>query len=79
MIEAGDKYGGRSSTGPLTCGEWGSCDLEVDDLPGSDVHALSDGHRWAGDGREDPTLVLSLRCTRAVGMGEEDMTLVVVG
>ena len=35
MIEAWDRCGGRSSTGPWTCGEWGSCDLAVDDSPGS--------------------------------------------
>ena len=79
MIEAGDRCGGRSSTGPCTCGEWGSCDLEVDDFPGSDVRALSDGRGWAGDGRADPALMLSLRCTEEVGMGAGDTTLVVVG
>ena len=57
----------------------GSYDLEVDDSPGSNVRALSDGRGWAGDGREDPALVLSVRCTGAVGMGAWDTTLVVVG
>ena len=79
MIEARDRCEGRSSTGPWTCGEWGSCDLAVDDSPGSYVRALYDGCGWAGDGREDPALVLSLRCTGAEGMGVGDTTLVVVG
>ena len=40
MIEVGERSGGRSSAGPWTCGEWGSCDLELEDSPGSDVRAL---------------------------------------
>ena len=79
MIEARDRSGGRLSAGPWTCGEWGFCDLELDGSPGSDVRALSDGRRWAGDGREDPALVLYLRGTGAVGTGAGDTTLVVVG
>ena len=79
MIEVGDRYGGRSSTGPWTCGERDSCDLELDDSPGSDVWALSDGRRWAGDGRVDPTLMLYLRGTGAVEMGAGDKTLAVAG
>ena len=78
MIEAGDRFGGSSSAGPWTCGEWGSYDLELDDSPGFDVRALFDGRGWAGDGREDPALVLYLRGTGAVGMGAGDTTLVVV-
>ena len=79
MIEAGDRSGGRSSAGPWTYGEWVSCDLKLDDSSESDVWALSDGRRWARDGREDPTLVLYLRGTGAVGTGEGDTTLAVVG
>ena len=63
MIEAGERSGGRSSVGPLTCSEWGSCDLELDDSPGSDVRAL----------------VLYLRGIEATGTGAGDTTLVVVG
>ena len=79
MIEVGDRSGGRSSASPWTCGEWGSCDLELDDSLGSDVWALSDGREWAGDGREDLALVLYLRGTGAVGTGAGDTTSVVVG
>ena len=79
MIEIGDRSGGRPSAGPWTCGEWGFCDLELDDSPGSDVRALSDGRGWPGDGREDPALVLYLRDIGAVGMGAGDTSLVVVG
>ena len=43
IIEAGDKSGGRSSAGPWTGGEWGSCGLELDDSPWSEVQALRDG------------------------------------
>ena len=79
MIEAGDRSEGRSSASPWTCGEWGSCDLELDDSPESDVQALSDGRGWARDGRVYPTLVLYLRGTGAVGTGAGDTTLVVAG
>ena len=63
MIEVGERSGGRSSAGPWTCGEWGSCDLELDDSPGSDVRAL----------------VLYLRGIGAVGTGAGDTTSVVLG
>ena len=63
MIEAGERSGGRSSAGHWTCGEWGSCDLELEDSPGSDVRAL----------------VLYLQGTGAAGTGAEDTTLVVLG
>ena len=63
MIEAGERSGGGSSAGPWTCDEWGSCELELDDSPGSNVRAL----------------VLYLRGTGAAGTGARDMTLVVVG
>ena len=63
MIEAGDRFGGGSSVSPWTCGEWGFCDLKLDDSPGSDVRAL----------------VLYLRGTEAVGTGAGDTTLVVGG
>ena len=63
MIEAGERSGGGSSAGPWTCGEWGSCELELDDSPESDVRAL----------------VLYLRGTGAAGTGAGDTTLVVVG
>ena len=43
MIEVGDRFRGRSSAGPWTCGEWGSRGLELDDSLGSEVRALSDG------------------------------------
>ena len=35
MIEEGERSGGRSLAGPWTCGDWGSCELELDDSPGS--------------------------------------------
>ena len=79
MIEVGDRSGGRSSAGPWTCGEWGSRDLELDDSPESDVWALFDGRGWAGDGKEDPALVLYLRGAGVVGTGAGDTTSVVVG
>ena len=63
MIEVGERSGGRSSVGPWTCCEWGSCDLELDDSPGSDVRAL----------------ILYLRGTGAAETGAGDTTLVVVG
>ena len=40
MIEAGERSGGGSSVGLWTCGEWSSCEIELDDSPGSDVRAL---------------------------------------
>ena len=52
MIEVGERSEGGSSVSPWTCGEWGSCELELDDSPGSDVRAL----------------VLYLRGTGAAGM-----------
>ena len=70
---------GKVISWPLECGEWGSCELELDDSPGSDVWALSNGRGWVRDGREDPVLVLYLRGTRAVGTGAGDTALVVVG
>ena len=63
MIEAGERSGGRSSASPWTCGDWGSCELELDDSPGSDVRAL----------------MLYLRGTGAAGTGAGDTTLVEVG
>ena len=63
MIEAGERSGGGSSADPWTCGEWGSCELELDDSPGSDVRAL----------------VLYLRGIEAAGTGAWDMALVTVG
>ena len=40
MIEAGERSEGWSSTGPWTCGDWGSCELELDDSPGSLARAF---------------------------------------
>ena len=40
MIEAGERSGGGSSAGPWICSDWGSCELELDDSPGSLARAL---------------------------------------
>ena len=79
MIEAWSRSEVRSSAGPWTCGEWGSCDLELDDSLDSDVQALSDGRGWVGDGKVDSTLVLYLRGTGTVGTRAGDTALVVAG
>ena len=63
MIKAGERSGGRSSAGAWTCGDWGSCEFELDDSPGSDVRAL----------------VLYLRGIGVAGTGAGHTTLVVVG
>ena len=42
MMEAGDRSGGRSPTGPSVGGNWGSRGLEREDSPRPEVRALLD-------------------------------------